>query len=448
MIGRRSVLAGVAGMAATSGPWGRARAESGRVIVIGAGMAGLGAAATLAQAGLSVTVIEARDRIGGRVWTSRLWPGMPLDMGASWIHGVTGNPLTALAKAARAPVAGTDFERSAAYDAQGRNVDPRAWLDAAERLVASARDRVENFDRDLSLKAAVEGSPGWARLSPTDRIGVRQAINTTIEHEYAGDWDRLSAWHFDDGDEFDGPDVVFPTGYDALASHLASGLDIRLNEVVTALSPEGEGVRVDTMRGQYRADAAIVTLPLGVLKAGGVRFAEPLARARQAAIGGLEMGLLNKCWLRFDSPFWPADLDWIEHFGPEPGLWAEWVSLMRAAAMPVLVGFNAAEAAAQVEQLDDRATVASAMATLRGMFGSAIPDPIGAQISRWGRDPYARGSYSFLAVGTRAKTRRALAGTDWNGRLVFAGEATSADHPATVHGAYMSGLAAAQEIAR
>lgn len=102
--------------------------------------------------------------------------------------------------------------------------------------------------------------------------------------------------------------------------------------------------------------------------------------------------------------------------------------------------------AEEVEIWDDRTTTASAVAALRMMFGSAVPDPVGSQISRWRQDPFALGAYSFKPVGTSRKDRKALCGADWGGRLQFAGEATSADQPATVHGALITGRDAARAI--
>ncbi|MGL4237058.1 flavin monoamine oxidase family protein [Tabrizicola sp.] len=414
-----------------------------RVLVLGAGIAGLGAACHLKAAGVEVTVIEARDRIGGRTFTSDLWPDLPVDMGASWIHGVTGNPITALAAEVGAEWTATSYRRSANFDDAGRAFDFLDVAARAKKLVRTARRRVDDLDQDISLKAAIEASPKWRALSPLDRRPLRLAINTRIEHEYSGDWSRLSAWHFDDGKDFPGGEAVLNRGYGPLVAHLAKGLDIRLGEAVVAIAPAKKGVDVTTNRGVHFADRVIVTLPLGVLKSGEVRFAEPLRRRRQRAIDGLEMGLLNKCWLRFDRVFWPPDVDWIDFLGPVGGLWAEWMSGVRSTGKPVLVGFNAAAAAEELEALDDRDTVRSAMQALRAMFGTAIPDPVGSQITRWRQDPFSRGAYSFNPTGTRSKDRRALFGSDWEGRLHFAGEAASEEYPGTAHGALLTGRAAA-----
>ncbi len=419
-----------------------------RVIVLGAGLAGLGAARHLRSNGVEVTVIEARDRIGGRTHTSHLWPDLPVDMGASWIHGDTGNPLTALADQIGAGRTATSYLRSASYDAAGRAFDFIAVAARAEALVDAARGAIDDLDADISLRTAIEAFPAWQDLTPPDRHAMRLAINTRIEHEYSGDWNRLSAWHFDDGDDFPGNQVVFNRGYGPLVTHLAEGLDIRLGEAVLEIAPlhGGAGVAITTTLGRHAADHVFVTLPLGVLKAGTVRFARALDRTRQRAIDGLEMGLLNKAWLRFDRVFWPGDVDWIDYLGPEEGLWADWLSGVPSTGHPLLVGFNAAATAVRLEDLDDRATTASAMEALRSMFGSAIPDPIGSQITRWRQDPFSRGAYTFNAVGTGSRDRRKLFGADWDGRLHFAGEATSHDHPGTAHGALMTGIAAADAL--
>jgi monoamine oxidase len=195
-----------------------------------------------------------------------------------------------------------------------------------------------------------------------------------------------------------------------------------------------------------QADHGVVTVPLGVLKSGDIAFDPPLAPARRAAVQTLGMGLLNKCWLRFDRIAWPNDVDWIEWLGPKDGIWSQWVSLAQATGAPVLLAFHAGDQARQMETLSDAEMIAEAHAALKTMFGRDFPAPVAAQITRWAQDPFTQGAYSFNATGTTPDTREALAGADWAGRLIFAGEACDPDYWGTAHGALLSGRAAAAQI--
>jgi monoamine oxidase len=290
---------------------------------------------------------------------------------------------------------------------------------------------------------ALEASAQWQQASGDQRRLVMYLVNSRLEQEYGAPARLMSAWYGQESKEFYGPDVLFPVGFDQIPTYLARGLDIHLAARVSEVAPDGvrlaDGSRV-------RADHVICTLPLGVLQDEQVRFAVSLERTRQAAIEGLRMGLLNKCWLRFDRVVWPDDVDWIGWLGPSAGHWGEWVSLARVLRAPVLLGFNAADAATVIERASDRDTVSAAHEALRTMFGTRFPAPVAAQITRWGQDRFSLGSYSFNAVGTGPAARRALAGPDWGGRLWFAGEACAADYFGTAHGAVLSGRGVAQAL--
>lgn len=422
--------------------------QESQVVVVGAGLAGLAAAAALRAGGLQVLVLEARERIGGRIWTSRAWPDMPMDLGASWVHGVQGNPLTELADRVGARRLGTAYGSTAWFAASGARLQMGSALREAAAAVDRIRQEVDEAPSDLSLAQAVRGSRLWAQADPERRKLLRKWINTFVEHEYAADWEQISAWHLDeDDDDLPGGDVLFPDGFDRLLPALTAGLDIVTGAELRRIAPHGTGARLELADGRrLLADHVVLSLPLGVLQSGRLQFAAPLARSRQRAIGTLRMGLLNKCCLRFDRVAWPDDADWLQWLGPRDGLWGEWVNLHKCAGLPVLMGFNAGAEAAEVERLDDRATAASAHAALQAMFGSSFPAPRAVQITRWGGDLHAGGSYSYNAVGTRPATRRKLAGSDWDGALSFCGEATSSRWFGSAHGAVLSGRKAARKL--
>ena len=294
------------------------------VIIIGAGVAGLAAAKHLVAAGRDVQVLEARDRIGGRVWTDRSL-GVPLDMGASWIHGVRGNPLTDLADELDIKRATTDYGNHIVRDAQGRIVDED--------------DLPEDFE-----------------------------VVTSIEHEYAADHAELSPQADDEGDEFGGGDVLFPSGYSTLIRGLDTGFQVNLGAEVDLVDTTGPTVGVHTADETFAAEAVLVTVPLGVLKAGTINFVPALSPARLGAIDRLGMGLLNKVSLRFPSVFWDEDADLIGYVGPKRGYFAEWLNIAKYTGEPILVGFNASSAADEIEELSDTEVIAQAMTALRNMY--------------------------------------------------------------------------------
>ncbi len=424
-----------------------AAAAKKRVLVIGAGLAGLAAAGELHNQGHDVVVLEARDRIGGRIWTSTKWDDAPVDLGASWIHGVEGNPLTKIAKEINAKFYLSNYESTINYATSGRplSAQAEARLAALQDKVEEVLTEVQDAEDDLSVDEAIAAAFKGDKLSADDQRLLNFVLNSTLEQEFSGSTGELSAQWLDDAKAFPGDDAIFLKGYRLLVDYLSKGITIKLQQTVQAIDWSGSAVRVTTNKAKFLADAVLVTLPLGVLKAGKVKFTPALPKAKQNAIATLGMGVLNKCYLRFAEAFWPTDVDWLEYISKEPGAWTEWVSLMRTHKLPVLLGFNAADRGREIESWSDAEIVDDAMQTLRTIFGDAIPDPLDAQITRWASDPYAFGSYSFNAVGYSPALRKALA-KPLGHKLFFAGEATEHQYFATAHGAYLSGLRAAREI--
>ncbi|MBT3316090.1 MAG: FAD-dependent oxidoreductase [Anaerolineae bacterium] len=419
-----------------------------KIIVVGAGIAGLSAAQTLQKWGYKVVVLEARSRVGGRIWTSRKWEDAPLDLGASWIHGVSGNPIAKLAKENRIKIVETDYDNQWIYKEDGSELTNEEYesLEEYESTITEyIAEAIAERDDDVPLKSIVDAVLDNVSVSADEKQIILYLLNTIVEHEYAADISELSLFTFDEGDEYSGEDVIFPGGYDQIIEILAKGLDIRLNETVQRVAYEEAGVSIQTNKGIYKGDRAVITLPLGVLKSGQVDFSPSLPSEKQDAIRRLGMGLLDKLYLRFPSIFWEKDAALLGYLGENKGEWAEWLNIAHYTNKPILLGFNAATFARKVDKWSDQQIVDSAMTMLRNIFGANIPDPLDWQITRWADDPFSWGSYSYLAPGTNSKTLKELA-RSVDGKLFFAGEATSSDYQSTVHGAYLSGIRAAEEI--
>ena len=281
-------------------------------------------------------------------------------------------------------------------------------------------------------------------------------LASTVEHEYAQDATLLSMRHFDDSGEFQGCDVLFPGGFHQLIAATAEGLDIRLGVQVSRIdTSDGRAEVHDTRGGVWSADVAIVTLPLGVLKAGDVTFDPPLPKRVRHAIDKLGMGVLDKFALVWPAeslpplreapaPAWPIDHVLGRITDPESDPFVEWLNLRVLLGTPALLGFVAGAPALALEARSDADAAAAALQAARSMLGASLPAPTTFVRTAWGQDPFARGSYSSIGVSGSRKDCDALAQPVAEG-LLLAGEHTHGEHQGTVHAALLSGQRAAKQ---
>jgi polyamine oxidase len=424
-----------------------------KVIVIGAGMAGLSAARRLVdEYGFhdkgQVVVLEARNRLGGRIFTSRDL-GAPVDLGAIWVHGSQGNPVSALADRFRAPRLVTDYGAFRLYDTDGRLLpDPdvervnalfESILAKAEKYASDELDGDQPLGRTLADIGAGDGLP------PLDRRILSYDYFTNLELDFTLKLSELSSLQLNQDEEYPGVDKLFPNGYSQIPQGLATGLDVRLGTAVQSIDYGGRTVRVMTNQGLFEAQRCVVTLPLGVLKAGKVRFSPQLPAALRGAIEDLGFGAAHRLALLFPRVFWDHNIQFFGYTSPDNGEHFELNEASRATGKPILTVNTSADFARVLDGLPADRAAARILPTLRKMFGSSIPSPIRVVASDWVRSPWTRGAYTYWQVGSSGEDNN-LFTEPVQGRLFFAGEHASAAYPGTVHGAHLSGRDAAERL--
>ncbi len=418
-----------------------------RVLVIGAGLAGIGAARTLRQAGATVTILEARERIGGRVH-QREALGTRLDLGAAWIHDVRGNPLTTVADELDLTRVATDWERLELRRGDGEPV-PEALLERvaelADRLLGELEDETDDALPDRTLASAIAAARPAAGLTATARATLDWLLGLEIPLDLAQAPTDLALGALAEGETYrGGGDAMLREGTAPLVRHLARGLDIRTGTPVTRIIRRDDGVQVRTARGRtLSADACIVTVPLGVLKAADVEFDPPLPDRMQQAIAALGVGLLDKVFLRYGERAWPSGAT-LGVIGQPLAQTVAAIDLHQVTGEPIVVAFVGGDEARRLEAAGSAATVRAITDQLARGFGADARDPEGTVVTRWGRDRWARGAYSCLAPGSSPDHRDALA--EPAGRMLLAGEHTSVERPSTMDGALRSGQDAASRV--
>ncbi len=295
------------------------------VIVVGAGVAGLGAARHLADQGIDVVVLEARDRLGGRTHTIE-FDGVPLDAGAAWIQQFSKNPLGRLAEALGLRLVPTHFDQALAAAADGEVGDVRAAfaaLDAAIDRTGPPLD--EQVARYLAL------------LSPADRHVARFAIEGELLLEAGTALTDVSPQMLDEDGVAPG-DPWLPGGYRQLIEHFAIGLDVRLDTAVRTIEWDVDGVSADWLA----ADRCICTVPIGALDA--ISFVPGLPPEHRDALEHLGMAVFEKAILRFEHRWWPASPSGYLRWYDSPTSWIEWLDLTDVVGTPIIVGMIAADA--------------------------------------------------------------------------------------------------------
>jgi monoamine oxidase len=398
------------------------------VAVIGAGAAGIGATRRLGEAGsVSVLMLEARDRVGGRVHTIEP-AGFPCDCGAEWLHSADRNPLSPIAQRLGFSVHRRPPEWTTRLRRSGETVEAEADWIATREAQGRARRKAAAEPEDRPLASLVEPGGRWNELlDATSSWGNGAELDRVSVKDYVRYEDSGLNWRLQEG-------------YGRLFETLAEGRPVTLKTAVSRIDHREQMIRLETARGTVTAARVIVTVPTSIIAGESLRFDPPLPD-KVAAAAGLPLGVDDKLFISLSG-----QLPGVERDAYLVGSTTSRETMsyqVRPFDRPAIYCFFGGRWAAALEREGEAGMFSFAAGELARLFGNDIRRQIAPLASTaWLHDPWARGSYSYALPGHADD--RALLATPVDDRLFFAGEACSPNFFSTAHGAYLTGIAAAE----
>jgi monoamine oxidase len=403
------------------------------VAIIGAGAAGLGAARALEHSGLSIIVLEARERVGGRGHTIMASPDITFDLGCGWLHSADENSFVKIAEELNFTIDPTlppwrERAYGKAFPQAEREEFTRA-IDAFYDRLEEAAKRAASSGRDFAAEKCLEPGNRWNPMI--------DAISTYVN---GCELDKVSVLDFD---AYEDTDLNWRVrrGYGALMAAYGAGLPVAFNCAVTLIDHSEKRLRIETSRGTISAKRAIITVPTNLIAQEAIRFHPALPRKVEAA-AGLPLGLADKVVLALDEP------EALPREGNLRGATmrtAMGTFHLRPFGQPCIEGFFGGRFAQELEDAGEGAFAAHSIDEIAALLGNDFRRKLKPLAeSRWAHDPFARGSYSHALPGQAGM--RAVLAAPVDGRLFFAGEATSSNFFSTAHGARDSGERAAGEV--
>lgn len=434
---RRAMMGGLLATAATP-VLAQSLPTNPDVVIVGAGAAGMSAARTLTQAGISVVVVEAADRVGGRAWTESATLGQPFDHGCSWISGSNTNPFTPIARAGGFTLVDHTDANGVLYVGDKRanssqwNAYNRAW-----GAIEGALSEAGRAGKDVAASSVIPADMDFA--------GVVQSWVGAMD--YGVEFDQIStADYWNSGDSQ--PSYIVREGLGSVVATLAQDQPIVLSTPVTTIDWSGEGVVVETTAGSIRAKACLITVSTGVLNAGAIRFTPELPVQKQEALAGLPMGLLAKIPLQFDGArFGFGENDWLTYWVPNDMPAEACYFVTWPFGYDYMQGHVGGAFGWELSKAGPDAAVDFALGEVVKIVGSdARKHFVKGTLTDWAANPHTFGAYAAALPGQFGA--RAILAEPLADRLYFAGEAVAIGQSALVSGAYNSGRKTAQDIMR
>uniref|UniRef100_A0A3B4Z7Y7 [histone-H3]-N(6),N(6)-dimethyl-L-lysine(4) FAD-dependent demethylase n=1 Tax=Stegastes partitus TaxID=144197 RepID=A0A3B4Z7Y7_9TELE len=396
------------------------RYRSKNVIVIGAGASGLAAARQLQNFGTQVAVLEARDRIGGRVWDDTSL-GVTVGRGAQIVNGCVNNPIALMCEQVRIHLLKHHLWVVLHIFPHFRLI----FFYCNEKcLHVVSAEKVQEVKKNFLQESGIQFSELEEKVLQFHLSNLEYACGSTLDQVSARSWDHNEFFA-----QFSGDHTLLNKGYSVLLHKLAEGLDVRTKCPV------------------------LVTVPLTLLQKNLIQFNPPLPERKLKAIHSLGVGIIEKIALQFPYRFWDNKIQGADYFGHIPpgpekrGMFSVFYDLDPQGKQAVLMSVITGDAVPAVRDLEDKEVVDECMKVLRELFKEQeVPEPVQFFVTHWSKDMWSQMSYSFVKTGGSGEAYDILA-EDVQGKVFFAGEATNRHFPQTVTGAYLSGVREASKMA-
>lgn len=432
------------------------------IVVIGAGISGLNAAHALHKMGKQVLILEARSRLGGRIYSEKIGDAV-YDLGASWIHGIENNPIWALVQQHQIETTVFNYDESLYYHKHGVKFTPHEQHNF-EQSINYLLQRFTHLDPSEHFLNALDALHTWLydadfldflsaklHIDHTEQIKFQKMLlaffKKLAEDPCASDLEHLAADFWQHGNYFAGDEVIFPQGYAQIIDVLSKDLTILTQHAVQSIDYSQALIQIKTQNGAcLSASQVVISVPLGVLKQQNIQFIPELPMQKQQAIQQLGFGTFNKLFVSFERAFWKAEhtpnVNNINTYHQDG--WLNFLDLSAVYAQPTLLFLFGGQSAIDIEKLSCQQLWQQIHMSLNATFKD-IPQPTHMFKTAWGMDEFSQGSFSYQAVGQNSEHIAGLKQPIQN-QLFFAGEHLAQFGSGTVHGAYASGLEVAQLI--
>lgn len=420
-----------------------------KVIIIGAGIAGAAAAKTLQDAGIEVVVLEARNRIGGRIHTDTSL-GINAELGANWVSDAdnTNNPILPLCSKYNIKTIKSNTSSFKLFGQEGESIGSFSTLCFYLKFARKHKQSlqyVQQLDTDISVQQAIDKYLDKSKLSKKELEILTMFEDAEITNMACSLDDVSAKYYLPEGDmKSQNAEYLVMGGYDTIVNKYLENVNVQLNEVVKEINQRNNRVEVVTENKIFEGDYVIVTIPISILQKGTIKFNPQLPEFKTKSFSSRKMGLLNKVFMQFEDKFWDNDKHFQMFLSDSKRTFGTCVNHHHYSQKPILVALSSTTSALWVENADEE----EIKQFYRGIFNKAFPNKeieIKNMLkTKWQSDIYSQGSYSHVPVGSTQKDVEAL--FEPVGQIFFAGEATSPKAHGYVHGAFQTGIREANRI--